>query len=179
MTPHHADRLPARAGLRPSGRLSRFAAAVLAVAVAIGPAASPAHAQPVQLEDLATFPRTTLEVESGGRRHAFSVWIADSPDRQAQGLMFVRELPADQGMLFPQSRPRPVAFWMKNTFIPLDMVFIDRDWRILRIAKMTKPQSLDVVPSGGPVVAVLELRGGEADRRGFRKGDRIRVNHSP
>jgi len=160
--------------LRIAARLRTAALALLALA-ALGPLAGTAFAQQVHLEDLAAFPRTTLEITSGGQRHAFSVWVADTGERQAQGLMFVRDLPADQGMLFPQHEPRPVGFWMKNTFIPLDMVFIDRNWRIAHIAKMTKPQTLDVVPSGGPVIAVLELRGGEADRRRLRQGDAVKV----
>jgi uncharacterized membrane protein (UPF0127 family) len=153
----------------------RIRSHAIALFAALGLAACAASAQPARIEDLASFPRTALEIESGAQRHAFSVWVADTPDRQAQGLMFVRDLPADQGMLFPQKQAKPVSFWMMNTYVPLDMVSIDRRWRIARIAKMTKPLSLETVPSGAPVIAVLELRGGEADRRGLRPGDRVKA----
>ncbi len=164
---------PEPASFRPVHR--RLRAHAFALFAALGLAACAASAQPTRIEELSAFPRTTLEIESGAQRHTFSVWIADTPDRQSQGLMFVRDLPADQGMLFPQKEAKPVSFWMMNTYVPLDMVFIDRRWRIARIAKMTRPLSLDNVPSGGPVIAVLELRGGEADRRGLRPGDRVKV----
>src|SRR5262249_16976683 len=85
------------------------------------------RAQSGPLEDLSNFPRTTVEILHGKSkkdpRH-FTVWIADSEPRQEQGLMFVRDLPAGQGMLFPLQKPRSMSMWMKNTYVELDMVFI-------------------------------------------------------
>src|SRR5690606_37667158 len=89
------------------------------------------------LEDLDAFPRASVEITSGERVHRFDVWVADTPERQAQGLMYVRDLDADSGMLFVHAAPREVSMWMKNTYIPLDMLFIDRCGRIVRIAHET------------------------------------------
>ena len=87
--------------------------------------------------------------------------------------MFRRALPPDEGMVFPYDPPQPVGFWMKNTLIPLDMLFIGADQRVGRIAADVPPLSLDTVPSGIPVTAVLELRGGRAAELGISVGDRV------
>lgn len=89
------------------------------------------------------------------------------------GLMFRRSLAPDRGMLFPFAEPQYAAFWMKNTLIPLDMIFIRKDGTIARIAPMTTPMSLDPVPAGEPVVAVLEIKGRRAAELGIRPGDRV------
>ena len=120
---------------------------------------------------LDTFPRGTLEIKSGAQRHKFNIWIADTAVQQMQGLMFVNELPADRGMLFVHRKPREAHMWMKNTFIPLDMLFINSKGRIVKIAAETEPHSLKTVSSSEPVTAVLELKGGEAARRNVRVGD--------
>jgi uncharacterized membrane protein (UPF0127 family) len=125
------------------------------------------------LQDLATYPQGELEIRAKGGRQRFRIWIADTASRQRQGLMFVRDLPADQGMLFVNEAPRVSYFWMKNTYIPLDMLFIDSRGRIAAIFANTTPHSLDPVGPDVPVKAVLELRGGEAARRGIRTGDRV------
>ncbi len=125
------------------------------------------------LQDLDEFPRTVVEIHSGAKRHRFDVWVADTPARQAQGLMFVRELAADRGMLFVHEKPRMASMWMKNTYIELDMLFIAPDGRIVRIVERTTPHSLESIHSGVPVRAVLELKGGEAEKRGLRVGDRV------
>jgi len=119
------------------------------------------------------FPESTLTITHAGGRDSFRVWIADTSARQQQGLMFVRRMPADRGMLFPQRAPRPMSMWMKNTYLPLDMVFIGEDGVILGIAADTKPLTLDTIESPGPITAVLELNAGEAARRGIRKGDKV------
>lgn len=129
-------------------------------------------AQSAPIESLTHFPRTTLEITAHGRRNSFEVWIADTPARQEQGLMFVRDLPAAQGMLFPQASPQVASFWMKNTYIPLDMVFVSKDGRIAKIIANAHPFSLDVLSSDVPVIAVLEIRGGEARELGLGVGDR-------
>jgi uncharacterized membrane protein (UPF0127 family) len=125
------------------------------------------------LLDLATFPKTTLEIHSGTHTHAFNIWLAETPQQQEQGLMFVRDLPPDRGMLFIAAQPRVFTMWMKNTYIPLDMVFIGKDGRIAKIAAQTTPHSLDIVSSDVPVTAILELKGGEAERRSLHSGDRV------
>jgi uncharacterized membrane protein (UPF0127 family) len=125
------------------------------------------------LLDLDSFPKSKLEIHSGKDIHRFDIWIAETSRQQQQGLMFVRDLPENRGMLFIAQPPRTFDMWMKNTFIPLDMVFIGADRRIARIAANTTPHSLDIVSSGGVVGAVLELKGGEAARRALHPGDMV------
>ena len=160
----------------PAVELSRRIFVVLAAAAAILSAAV-VRAQVGPIEDLATFPSSKLEIADGKKvKHTLEVWLADSPRRQAQGLMFVRALPALRGMLFVHESPKPITMWMKNTYIPLDMVFIDSHGRIQQIIEQTTPHSLDIVSSDEPALAVLEIAGGEAKRLGLRPGQR--VNHS-
>jgi uncharacterized membrane protein (UPF0127 family) len=141
--------------------------------------ATPAHAQwrtaaePAPL-DLSSYPRTDLRIDSGEKKHRFDVWIADTPERQRQGLMWVRDLPADQGMLFINDSARLSYFWMKNTYIPLDMIFVDERGKIVAIFANVPPLTLDPVGPDVPVKAILELRGGEAAKRGIKPGDRLR-----
>lgn len=151
-----------------------FVAVMLAMGALLAFVPAPAsRAQSSGLLPLDEFPQTTLEIRSKGEKHVFSVWVATTPQQQSQGLMFVRDLPADRGMLFTASQPRVFTMWMKNTYIPLDMVFIAADGRIAKIAARTTPHSLDLVSSDKPVVATLELKGGEAARRGLRVGDAV------
>jgi uncharacterized membrane protein (UPF0127 family) len=134
----------------------------------------PVAAQTTQLEDLDSFPRGKLEIGlNAKKRLKFEIWLADTPARQSQGLMFVRSLPALRGMLFVHESPRPVGMWMKNTFIPLDMLFIDAKGRIQQIVENTTPHSLDVIRSNLPALAVLEIAGGEARRLGIKPGQRV------
>jgi hypothetical protein len=122
-----------------------------------------------------TFERGALTIETArGQRHAFQIELALTPAQQAQGLMFRRALAPDAGMLFVNDGEREIAMWMRNTLIPLDMIFIRADGRIARIAERTVPHSLDTVASGGPALAVLEVAAGTADRLGLRPGDRVR-----
>ncbi len=130
-------------------------------------------AQSMTIESLTHFPRTTLDIVAHGHHERFEVWVADTAPRQEQGLMFVRDLPANEGMLFPQGSPQVAHFWMKNTYIPLDMVFVGADRRIAKIIANAHPFSLDVLSSDVPVMAVLEIRGGEAKQLGIRVGDRV------
>ena len=126
--------------------------------------------------DLATFPRAALEIVQRApevRRLQFEVWVADTPARSEQGLMFVRDLPADRGMVFPFEPARVVAFWMKNTYIELDMLFIAADGRVVKIIEHAPPLRLDLLSSDVPVGAVLELRGGEAGLLGLKLGDQV------
>jgi uncharacterized membrane protein (UPF0127 family) len=115
----------------------------------------------------------TLEIASKTGVHAFTVELADSDTERAKGLMFRRELPEGRGMLFDFHRDQEVSFWMQNTYIPLDMIFIRGDGRILRIAENTEPLSTRLIPSGGPVRAVLEVIAGTARKLGIAPGDRV------
>ena len=153
----------------------RFAGALL-LALAAG---SLCLAQSVPIESLSRFPRTTLEIDAHGHINRFHVWIANTPARQAQGLMFVRDLPPDRGMLFPQPGLEVAHFWMKNTYIPLDMVFVGEDHRIEKIIARAKPFSLAILSSGEPVIAVIELEGGEAEALGMRVGDKVSWKGAP
>jgi uncharacterized protein len=114
-----------------------------------------------------------LEIASKTGVHVFSVEIADTAALQQKGLMFRKNLPEGQGMLFDFHREQEADFWMKNTLIPLDMIFIRGDGRILRIAENTQPLSERIIPSGGPVLAVLEVIGGTAHKFGIAPGDRV------
>jgi len=113
-----------------------------------------------------------LTIHSARGALHFSVEVARSLEQQQAGLMFRRTLADDRGMIFPYDPPQHVAFWMRNTLIPLDMVFIRADGTIARIAT-AKPLDETPVPSGEPVAAVLELRGGRASELGIRPGDRV------
>ena len=130
-------------------------------------------AQSAPIESLTRFPRTSLAITAHGHQDHFDVWIADTAARQEQGLMFVRDLPPSEGMLFPEGSPQVAHFWMKNTYVPLDMIFVGEDGRIAKIIANAQPFSLAVLSSDVPVVAVLEIRGGEAAQLGMRIGDRV------
>jgi hypothetical protein len=117
-----------------------------------------------------------LTIHSSTGNHVFTVQIAATEQQQEHGLMFYRSLGASQGMIFPYDPPQPVSFWMKNTLIPLDMLFIRQDGTIARIAT-AKPLDETPVPGGEPVAAVLELRGGRAAELGIREGDRVDWRH--
>ena len=115
----------------------------------------------------------TLEIASKSGVHVFAVEIADTDATREKGLMFRKSLPEGQGMLFDFHEEQPVGFWMQNTYIPLDMIFIRGDGSILRIAENTEPLSTRIIPSGGPVRAVLELIGGSAHKFGIAPGDKV------
>ena len=114
-----------------------------------------------------------LTIRSSNGTHRFTVEVARTPDEQATGLMNRQSLAPDAGMIFPFDQPQILTFWMKNTLIPLDMIFIRADGTIARIAANTTPHSLEPVSSGEPVAAVLELRGGRSAELGIRQGDRV------
>lgn len=136
------------------------------------PAAAPSAERAVHpLSGLQIVP---LTVTHDGRRHVFAVEVARTQAEQGRGLMFRTAMGPNEGMLFPFSPPRDgVAFWMKNTVIPLDIIFIGTNGRILNIAAMTQPYSLDQVPAAGTTAAVLELNGGRAAELGIGPGDKV------
>jgi uncharacterized membrane protein (UPF0127 family) len=127
--------------------------------LAVGPA-SPAGQQ-------------TIEIATKTGVHLFAVELVDTEAERAKGLMYRKELPEGRGMLFDFHREQEVSFWMQNTYIPLDMIFIRGDGRIHRIAENTEPLSTRMIPSGGPVRAVLEVIGGTTRKLGIAPGDRV------
>lgn len=117
--------------------------------------------------------REELVVTTDTGANTFSVEIADEPRERALGLMFRREMADDAGMLFDFGVEEPAGFWMKNTYIPLDMLFIKADGTIESIAERTTPLSEKSVPSKGPVRYVLEINGGLSDTLGIEPGDQV------
>lgn len=115
----------------------------------------------------------TLAIVTNSGRHAFTIEVANTPETQAQGLMFRRTLASDAGMLFVYAANGPIAMWMKNTYIPLDMLFIDEAGRITHIVERTVPLSTAIIRSKGPARAVLEVNGGTVSRLGVAPGDRV------
>lgn len=113
-----------------------------------------------------------LTITSTSGVHRFTVEIARTPEQQQHGMMFRTSMAPDRGMLFPYDEPREVGFWMKNTLIPLDIIFIRSDGTIARISTAV-PRSEALVPSGEPVIAVLEIPGGRAAELGIREGDTV------
>jgi uncharacterized protein len=145
-----------------------FAAVLLALACAVA-------ADEARLP-LSAFARTTVRIDTtSGRVHRFDVYLARSEREHMQGLMYVESLPEDTGMLFLFRPPRPSAMWMKNTLIPLDMLFIRADGRIANIVADAAPETLTARSSDGPVAYVLELNGGTAERLGIVPGARVHV----
>lgn len=112
-------------------------------------------------------------VSTGSGTYAFEVELAETPDQRAQGLMHRRELADDAGMLFDFQREQDVHFWMKNTYVSLDMIFIKADGTVAAIARDTPPLSTDLISPGIPVRYVLEVVAGTANRIGLKAGDRV------
>jgi len=165
---------PATVGARARGRATRplSARAALALGLALL-AAPPAPAQEPPPEPLSHFPRETLTIDTGGGARSFRVWVAATEPRRNQGLMFVKALAPDRGMVFTWTTPQVASFWMKNTFIPLDLLFVGPDGRLIRIVENAEPQSLSTITSMGLVIGVIELAGGSAQRLGIRAGDTV------
>lgn len=110
-------------------------------------------------------------MKQDGKRHLFNMEIADTPERQKYGLMYRKNLPEDNGMLFIFSKERERGFWMQNTFIPLDMLFVKADGVIHHIHQNARPHDLTSIPSNGPVLGVLEINGGLSEKLNFQPGD--------
>ncbi len=154
-------------------RLRQLSVALLLLSVVA--AGRPLQAQQAP-EELTRFPLSELTIKSGktgAHTHKFRVWLANTDRRKQQGLMFVRDLPADRGMLFVNEQPYIASMWMKNTYVSLDMLFIGTDGRVQEIRARTTPHSLEIIAPQRPALAVLELRGGEAERRGIAPGDLV------
>jgi uncharacterized membrane protein (UPF0127 family) len=118
-------------------------------------------------------PAEPLKVETAAGVRDFTVEIAQTPEDQATGLMYRREMAPNAGMLFIYPAVSRVTMWMKNTLLPLDMLFIGQDGRIKHIVERTVPHSTELIGSNGPVRAVLELNAGTASRLGIKVGDRV------
>ena len=131
------------------------------------PAATPARHSISGLEVI------PLTITQDGKAHAFRVEVAATMEQQQKGLMFRTAMGPDEGMIFPSDMPEPRSFWMKNTVIPLDIVFIGPDHLISNIAANAVPYSLDPIPSSGAAIAVLELNGGRAAQLGIKPGARV------
>jgi uncharacterized protein len=131
-----------------------------------------AHAQPQN----PVGPTDALTIVSGEKSHAFKVELADTPQESETGLMHRSSMPKDHGMIFDFRPGRDVTMWMKNTLIPLDMLFIDAKGKIVAIAENARPGSLRMVGPGFPVVSVLELNGGLTNELAIKPGDTVRYD---
>jgi uncharacterized membrane protein (UPF0127 family) len=151
-------------------RRAARAALLLFLAFAYSTTVTGSDAQP----HLETLPqeRVVLETRASGR-HDFRAWRADTPETRASGLMYVAKLEDDQAMIFVYEEPQTISMWMKNTYVPLDMLFVDTRGCIVSIAEQARPLSLKSIQSGSPVVLVVEIKGGGAAARGAKIGDRV------
>ena len=141
---------------------------LLVSAIAARFSAPPAAAQ------LQRFAMSELTIVSSNGPHHFTVEVADTPAQMEQGLMFRRAMAPDAGMLFDYKTPTVATMWMRNTLIPLDMLFVDAQGRIVNIHERAVPLSADVISAAAPVRAVIELNGGTAARLGIAPGDQVR-----
>ena len=159
--------------MKPLVRLLAFPVLMLAACspqAGAGAAPTPEAAATHPVSGLPVIP---LAISHDGKTHHFRVEVAASDEEQEHGLMFRTEMGADEGMIFPREPARMRAFWMRNTVIPLDMVFIGPDHRIVNIIANAEPYSLDSRPSAAPVIAVLELNGGRTAQLGIAAGDTV------
>lgn len=150
--------------------------ALLALAACSPPAGAGASSSPAAASTahpVSGLPVIPLTVTTAGKAQRFQVEIARSEEEQAKGLMFRTVMGANEGMIFPMDPPRRASFWMRNTVIPLDIIFIGADRRILNIAANAVPYSEASLASSGAVSAVLELNGGRAAQLGIAPGDRV------
>ena len=160
------------------------AVAIASITFAISACAIPANSNSkassgckagvAQDKSVAGLDQISLCINSKGKDHAFTVEVAATPEQQQKGLMFRTELSDKSGMIFPQAEPRLASFWMKNTVISLDIIFIKADGKIENIAANTTPYSTDSVSSTAPVAAVLELRAGLSAELGIGPGDVVK-----
>src|SRR6478735_3833962 len=149
--------------------MSVAAALALGACMTFAAAPSPARAQAATTESALE----PLEIVTASGPHKFMVEVMRDDAQRARGLMYRRFMPQDRGMLFDFKREEPVSMWMKNTYLPLDMVLIDRTGRVVNVAENTEPLSERIIPSGAPAFAVLELNAGTARRIGLKVGDRL------
>ena len=153
---------------------NKGAAAIVALfALSVVPAAVYKFMPPAD----AKMRRDVLTIETaGGGKHAFDVELASTDQEKSVGLMYRTKLGDGEGMLFWYPDNRPIAMWMRNTYIPLDMVFISLDGTIARIEVKAEPLSDRIIASGHPVAAVLEIPGGASERLGIKPGDKVKYS---
>lgn len=132
-----------------------------------------AFVAPSAYAQLETFPKAELTIVSSSGPHKFTVEVATTPGQMEQGLMFRRSLAPEAGMIFDYSAPSMASMWMKNTLIPLDMLFVDAQGRVINIHERAIPGSLEPISAAAPARAVIELNGGTAARLGIKPGDRV------
>jgi len=150
-----------------------FAARALLAAALLAISAT-TLAQSAPPEPLSAFPQSLLAVKTqSGKVVNFKIWEADTPGREEQGMMFVREMDIHTGMLFMFPENKRVSMWMKNTFVSLDLLFIDAQGKIDYIAKSATPRSETIIGPPTPEYAVLELKGGACEQFGIKIGDRV------
>jgi uncharacterized membrane protein (UPF0127 family) len=147
--------------------------ALLLIALSLRATAEPS------IEPLAHWPTGTVTIHGHHPDRQFDVWVAATDLRREQGLMFVKDLSAHQGMLFLFEQPDQLNFWMKNTYISLDIIYVSADHRVVRIAANAKPFSLEPIPSGALANGVLEIGGGLAHSLDIDIGDRIDYHLKP
>lgn len=138
---------------------------IVCAAVCLAFFASPAFA--------ASLPTENIIIDTRKGPHKFHVEVADDPASQEKGLMFRRHLAADAGMIFPFPKPEMVIFWMKNTYIPLDILFVRSDGTVSSVAAHATPMSTTAIPSTEPILAVIELNAGRAAVLDIETGDRV------
>ncbi len=150
-----------------------FAALMLLLGLLVPASVSAKEVSAQNPPDVA-FEQTEIAVETAaGERHSFQVELAIRREQFGRGLMFRREMAKDAGMLFVLRRPQTINMWMKNTYLPLDMLFLDSKGEIVKIAERTVPLSTELIPSSRPVKGVLEVNAGTAERLGLAVGDRV------
>ena len=150
-------------------RQSLMVLSVLVFVIGMFPLA--AQAQDASLQD--SSPRRALEIITKTQRQTFEVEVTRTREQRARGLMFRKEIAERDGMLFDFGHDQEIRMWMKDTLIPLDMIFIESDGRILRIEQNAEPESLRLISSNGPARAVLEVKAGIARKFGILAGDRV------
>jgi len=148
-------------------RIPLIAALVAAVLLSLSPLGQ------AQQPPLVTFKHDELTITGADGAHKFQIELATDDAQREQGLMFRQTMAPDAGMLFIYDHSQPVAMWMENTYIPLDMLFIAADGHIVNIRQRAVPHSQENISSAGPVRAVLELNGGTVSRLGIKVGDKV------
>lgn len=147
-------------------RRATLRVALLSLLLAVAPMITAALAQ-------TAFKKDKLMVRTASGNHVIAIEIAETSEQKALGLMYRQTVPQGTGMLFPYGQPQEITMWMRNTYASLDMIFIAADGTVHRIEHSTEPMSERIIPSRGPVTAVLELGAGEARRLGIKPGDRV------
>lgn len=159
-----------RAGKYLRSLMLPMAMAVVACSTQAATEAAPAPAAEASVHPVSGLEIVPLTISQDGKEHVLLVEVARSREEWSRGLMFRTEMGADEGMIFVGRPGQSNSFWMRNTVIPLDIIFIGTDNRILNYYPMTTPYSLDSLPSAGPTNAVLEINGGRLEELGFTPG---------